>query len=51
LCPLKARRPDGQCLQGPHFQPPFRLDSPTTKTRLIRRDILYTTLIAYVKHG
>ena len=51
LCPLKARRPDGQCLQGPHFQPPFRLDSPTDKTRLIRRDILYTIIIAYVKHG
>jgi hypothetical protein len=23
LCPLKARRPDGQCLQGAHFRPPF----------------------------
>ncbi len=49
-CPLKARRPDGQCLQGAHFRPPFQLDSPTNKTRLMRRDILYTTLIAYVKH-
>jgi hypothetical protein len=50
-CPLKARRPDGECLQGPHFQPPFWLDSPTNKTRLIGRDILYTTIIAYVKQG
>jgi hypothetical protein len=50
-CPLKARRPDGHCLRGAHFRPPFRLDSPTNKTRLMRRDILYTTVIAYVKHG
>jgi hypothetical protein len=50
-CPLKARRSDGQCLQRAHFRPPFRLDSPTNKTRLMRRDILYTTIITYVKDG
>ena len=50
-CPLKARRPDGKCLEVAHVRPPGWLDSTTNKTRLTRRDTIYTTVIAYVKHG